>query len=188
MKASYSELAKTMTDKIHVLLPESLYEIRTHNFQEFFLKMKGKLKRESFKPLLTEGKKVQHVSWCERSKGMSLLKRKFYACWIDEKWFYISSGRSKEKHLPLAAFEIEQDVQTPAPPAARSRRFMVKVMFMGVIARPVNPLIRFLGRCRPGWMDGKIFLKRVSKMKVRKSSSRNKKNVLCGQTNDLIKR
>ena len=34
--------------------------------------------------------------------------------------------------------------------------------------------IGFLGRCRPGWMDGKIFLKRVSKMKVRKSSSRYK--------------
>jgi len=65
---------------------------------------------------------------------------------------------------------------------------MAKVMFMGMIARPVNPLIRILGHCRPGWMDGKIFLKRVSKMKVRKSSLRNKKYVLCGQTNDLIKR
>jgi len=75
------------------VLLESPYEIKTHNFREFFLKMKGKLKRESFKPLLTEGKKVQRVSWCERLKGMSLLKRKFYACWIDEKWFYISSGQ-----------------------------------------------------------------------------------------------
>ena len=118
------------------------------------MKMKGKLKRECFKPLLMEKKKVQHVSWCERLKGMTLLHRKFYACWIDEKFFYISSGWSKEKHLPLATFEMEQDVQIPASPAACYRRFMVKVMLMGVIAHPVNPLIRFLRPFLQTWLDG----------------------------------
>ena len=186
IKASYSALAQTMTAKISHILPESPYKIDTHNLREFFLKMKGRLKRESYKPRLTDDHKVQRVSWCERLKGLACLNRRFYVCWIDEKWFYISSGRSKEKHLPAADFEEDEDVYTPAP-TTRSRRFMAKVMFMGVIARPVNPMMRFLGRCRPGWMDGKIFLKRVSKMKVRKQASRHKKYVDCGLLNAMIK-
>jgi len=186
MKASYSQLAKTMTEKIKHILPETPYEIKTHNLREFFLKMKGRLKRESYKPRLTDEHKEKRVSWSERLKGLSCLNRRFYACWIDEKWFYISSGRSKEKHLPMADFEEDEDVYIPAP-TTRSRRFMAKVMVMGVIARLANPLLRFLGRCRPGWMDGKIFLKRVSKMIVRKQMSRHKRFVSCSQLNTLIK-
>ena len=87
------------------------------------------------------------------------------ACYIDEKWFCMSSGRNKEKHLPKASWETDEEVYIPAL-TARSQRYMTKVMFMGVIARPIsNNLHLFLARVRPDWKNGKIYLKRVSKPK-----------------------
>ena len=71
--------------------------------------------------------------------------------YIDEKWFYTTNRRRKVKKLPLAPHE-EEGADKIVIPKMRSRRFPVKSMFMGVVARP-RPQHNF---------DGKILLERVS--------------------------
>ena len=56
-------------------------------------------------------------------------------CYLDEKWFYVTNRRRKIKKLPLAEGEVPGSEFIPAP-KMRSRRFPVKLMFMGVVANP----------------------------------------------------
>ena len=162
----------------------------------FFFKMtKTKFKRECFKPKLTEDHKTQRVSWCERMiENLGL--GSFFTCFLDEKWFYPTSRRNVEKHVPAQDFEDEEDVYIPAA-TTRSRRFVAKVMYLGVIARPVKGLLVWLGKLRKGekkrdgtyldWANGKICLRRVSKMKKAKKTSYSKKFHTLGQIKDLLK-
>ena len=177
-----------MTHKLKNLLPlvdTDKINLKPHNVREFFKTFRGRLKRESYKPRLSDDQKRQRVSWCQRLKHM--IGHNFYACYIDEKWFYMSSGRNKEKHLPQAHWETDEEVHIPAP-TARSRRYMTKVMFMGVIARPISNFLHlFLARARHDWKNGKIYLKRVSKTKKVARKSRNQKFVPDGNLNEMIK-
>jgi hypothetical protein len=84
-----------------------------------------------------------------------LLDSNFYYCFLDEKWFYIKSKRNKYKFLPPGPGETIEDAFVK-PPKEHSRRFPLKVMFMGVVAPP-NEENEF---------DGKIFLKRISRKEV----------------------
>ena len=73
----------------------------------------------------------------------------FFTCFLDEKWFYPTSRRNGEKHVPAQDFEDEDDIYVPAA-TTRSRRFVAKVMYLGVIARPVKGLLAWLGKLRKG--------------------------------------
>ena len=88
----------------------------------------------------------------------------FPFCCVDRKWFYPSRGRCQEKHFPIAEFEEVEDTYIPHP-GVSSRRNVVKVIFMGIIAPPTNNLISWLGKSIPGWKNGKIGLHRVSNKK-----------------------
>ena len=80
----------------------------------------------------------------------------FYACFLDEKWFYITSRRRKMKLLCAQAGESEEHVSDKVP-TTRSRRFFpVKSMFLGVVSNPIH-LKNF---------DGKILLICVSRTEV----------------------
>ena len=73
-------------------------------------------------------------------------------CFLDEKWFYVSSRRNRHKHLPKHELETEEEAYSRGT-KTRSRRFPIKSMFLAVISRAFTD-----------WnTDGKIFLKRVSK-------------------------
>ena len=67
---------------------------------------------------------------------------------LDEKWFYTTNRRRLIKRLPKGEDE-EEGVDYIPQPKVRSRRFPIKSMFMGVVARPV-PSKK---------IDGKGFLK-----------------------------
>ena len=118
-----------------VSLGNEIY-LKTHNVCEWFHLNKGKLKAEKFVPLLTEEKKAQRVVWCQWWNDKIIEHGDALpVCWVDEKWFYMTSGRSKTKELPCADFENEREVFIPAS-AVRSRRFCTKVMLMGVVTFP----------------------------------------------------
>ena len=78
--------------------------------------------------------------------------------------------------IPQQHWEKDSDAHLPSP-SVRSRRYVTKVMFMGIIARP-NRKENF---------DGKIFLKRVSRDKIAQRKSEHQKFVPDGNLNELIK-
>ena len=75
----------------------------------FFFSQNDKIKRECFKPKLTEDHKTQRVSMIE-----NLGLESFFTCFLDEKWFYPTSQRNVEKHVPVQDFENEDAVYVPA--------------------------------------------------------------------------
>lgn len=186
MKASFPVITNVMNKKIKSI--GSSITLTIHNVREFFYQHSGKLKREKFVPRLTDEKKLERVDWCEwMLLKIAILGALFNICFLDEKWFYICSRRRFEKHLPKANFESEEDAAPPPMPSTRSRRFMPKVMFMGVVAPPATKLLAWMGQKVPGWRNGKIMLLRISKKKKLKKKSYNQKFVSDGQLNRLIK-
>ena len=82
---------------------------------------------------------------------------------LDEKWFYTMSRRKNLKMLPKGETEGGEPIYKR--PTIRSRRFPVKVMFLGVVGCP-NEDRDF---------DGRIFLKRISERRPAGKTSRNKR-------------
>ena len=159
--------------------------LKQHNIREFFKQAKGSLIREKFVPLLDDSKKNLRVQWCEWIQNMMNDNQGvFYVCYLDEKWFYMTSGRSKRKIIPAAPFENSNSAYIQAP-STRSRRFVVKVMYLGVITPP-SQVPEDAPAPPDGWKNGKISLHRVCKKKTRRQTSRNKKFVAHGAINHAI--
>jgi hypothetical protein len=136
-----------------------------YTFNVFFSDNGGKIKETVIRPRLTDNHKSERLEFCVMCKDKVKCSKdkegkEFYYCFMDEKWFYIFTSRKKTKNLPPAPGENFDEVFIVAR-KVRSRRFVTKVMFMGVVAPP-HPEHDF---------DGKIFLKRVSKDEYCKKTS-----------------
>lgn len=86
---------------------------------------------------------------------------------LDEKWFYTTSRRRKMKLLPKG--EHEEATPKYRKPKIRSRRYPVKIMYLGVVGNPQHDeegKINF---------DGRIFMKRVSKVEKAGRKSHNQR-------------
>ena len=83
------------------------------NVTEFCLIFKGTLKREKFVPFLSDEKNTQTVEWYNEIQLMMKQYNDFYPCPIDEKWFYTSSGKNKEKTTPTVGFVTEEEIYIP---------------------------------------------------------------------------
>ena len=73
--------------------------------------------------------------------------------YIDGKWFYTTNHRRQVRRLPLIPVKAE-GVDHCSLQKVRSRRILVKAMFMGSVGRPI-PVREFDGRV--------LHLERVSK-------------------------
>ena len=119
------------------------------------------MKRQQTKPRLTKEQikncPVFSLKWLNNVHSGET----FYYCFLDEKWFYTTSLRKKEKHFPPADFEslIDSFIELKK---VRSQCFPCKVMYMGI----VGPTIK-------GKSNGKIMMRRVSILKTAKSESFN---------------
>ena len=124
----------------------------------FFNSWTGKFKLPTTKPRLSKEQERARVIFSK-----DILKRledsDFYYCFVDEKWFYITSRRKKFKYLPPAPWETWEEIKFLMP-KLRSRRHPTKVMFLGIVAP----------RCEEKKFDGKIYIKRISK-KEKKSKN-----------------
>ena len=121
----------------------------------------GKLKRQQTKPRLTDEQIKQQFKFAQKWLAKLNSGEEFYYCFLDEKWFYTTSCRKKEKHLPPADFESLSDSFIILK-KVRSRRFPCKVMYMGIVGVPIK-----------GKTNGKIMMKRVCKLKKTKAESFN---------------
>ena len=131
-QANYEELAKVMNEKAAV---DGMGEtkFKAHNVRAWFIKQRGTTKSPKEKPYLTEDQKTKRKEWCEEQKReMADRGMDFYACFLDEKWFYTTSRRRRIKYLPAGEGENPADVR-PYIPTTVSRRNVEKVrQFFGV--------------------------------------------------------
>ena len=119
--------------------------------------MKNPTTKPHLKPEHIKNRLDFSTRWLQKlAEGTTL-----YYCFLDEKWFYTTSRRKKEKHLPAAEFEsLDETFQTSRK--VKNRRHPCKVMYLGVVGPPIE-----------NKTDGRIFLQRVSETKIAKKSSFN---------------
>ena len=154
-QASYEDIAKVMNNKANtdgVTVNGNPPKFNSKNVYRWFKLLGGKEKSPIEKPHLTPEMKEERKKWCEYIKTLIAEHGdQFYACYLDEKWFYTTSRRRRMKILKAQPGKDPEEVQ-PIVPTTRSRRFPVKSMYLGVVAKP----------CKANGFDGKIFLKRIS--------------------------
>jgi hypothetical protein len=134
-----------------------------HHFDVFFNQNNGFLKGHLYKPLLSDEHIKKRLKWSKKYK-QKVREDDFHYCFLDEKWFYTTSRRTKNKIIPKTIYETEEDAKFNSP-KIRSRRFATKVMFMGVVSPPNRRYNH----------DGKIFLHRISEHSELKRLSHNQK-------------
>jgi hypothetical protein len=128
----------------------------------WFQQQGGKEISSTEKPLLTDDHKRKRVLWSR--KYFDLFSNPTVPiAFLDEKWFYTTNRRKSLKVLPKVASETT--LKAYKRPSIRSRRYPVKVMYLGVVAQP---------RTEHSF-DGRILLERVSRRKKLVRSSRNKR-------------
>jgi hypothetical protein len=130
---------------------------------QWFQDQGGKETSAIEKPLLTTEHKKNRVAWAREWFDL-FCDPTAPVAFLDEKWFYTTNRRRRLKILPSTADEAKQ-VPGYKRPRIRSRRYPVKVMFLGVVASP-QPEHNF---------DGRIALDRVSQQKTLSRASRNKR-------------
>ena len=134
-------------------------KMNSNRFWEFFYRNGGKLKRQQTKPRLTEEHIKNRLIFANKWNDLLQDSTDLYYCFLDEKWFYTTSCRKKEKHLPRASFETVSDAHVE-PKKVRSRRHPCKIMYMGIVAPPIKDKF-----------NGKILMKRVAETCSSKSQS-----------------
>ena len=143
--------------------------LNKHHFWEFFYKHGGKIKADVTKPRLSLEQREERVLFATKWKSLlekdaleKELPKKIYRCYLDEKWFYTSSRRRKVKVLPRAQFEsVKQSFVKNKK--VRTRRHPCKVMFMAVVAPPIEEQN----------FSGIIYFRRVGNVREQKRESHN---------------
>ena len=128
----------------------------------WFQQQGGKEISSTEKPLLTTEHKRKRVLWAHKYFDL-FSDPTVPIAFLDEKWFYTTNRRKSLKHLPKVASETL--VEPYKRPSIRSRRYPVKVMYLGVVAAPRSEYS----------FDGRILLERVSRRKKLSRDSRNKR-------------
>ena len=167
--ATFQELADCMNSK-SATAEETRMNITLHSFQlyRWWKKNGGKEKSSIEKPKLTKEHCRQRLEWIEKWAEITTDPNAPVA-YLDEKWFYTRSRRRKIKLLPLSSHEEKNTANLIAlraaenSPKIRSRRYPVKVMYLGVVAQP-RPDKSF---------NGRIMLKRVANTKKVEAKTRN---------------
>ena len=174
--ATFGELSTIMNRKSAVVGENrATLNISRKQLSKWFMKHGGKEKSAIEKPLLTTEHKKQRLNYA-REHFDKIKDPQVPFAFLDEKWFYTTNRRRKIKVLPQGENEqIAPDALNL--PKIRSRRFPVKVMFLGVVAAP-NEDHNF---------DGRIMMKRISKRRKTTRASRNKNFSVDVMVNEILK-
>ena len=127
-QASWKEIAVEM-NKVALTMDglDEVTKFNSNNVRLWFKAKGGKEKSPLEKPYLTEDQKKERKKWCEDEKArIAQYGDQYYACFLDEKWFYTTSRRRRVKHLPPDEDEDPKEV-APKQPTSISRRFSTKV-------------------------------------------------------------
>ena len=126
-QASYREMAESMNRQALTIASAPPTKFNTTNVWRWFRQNGGKEKSPLEKPYLTDDQKKERKKWCiEEKQRMEEYGDEFYACFLDEKWFYTVSRRRRVKVLPPGPDEDPEEVW-PHLATTRSRRHPIKV-------------------------------------------------------------
>ena len=116
-QACYEDLAKCMNARSRIPgedRPNTKFN--KDYLRKWFMKQGGQEKSPIKKPYLSKEQKQERKKWSKREKARLLrMGKKFYACFLDEKWFYTTSRRRKIKVLPPAPHENPEEVRLAVP-------------------------------------------------------------------------
>lgn len=174
--STWDELAESMNLKSATPGEERpTISISRKQLSDWFIASGGKEMSPVEKPLLTTQHRAQRLDWARQWFDL-LVDSTQPVAFLDEKWFYTTNRRRRMKVLPTT-----DDDRGRIPPAKRprirSRRYPVKVMYMGVVACP---------QLEKGF-DGRVLLERVSRQKQLSRSSRNTRFSVDVHCNEEIK-
>jgi hypothetical protein len=174
---TYKELAECMNAK-SAAPGEDHSELNLSKSQvsKWFIQNGGKERSSKEKPLLTHEMKNNRLKWVKKY-GKILTDPKANVAMLDKKWFYKHNRRRKLKDLPIMHGEDPEACRIKHPKAT-SRRFLVKIMYMGVVGRP-RPEYNF---------DGKILLLRVSEKREMKQAATNERFVDDLTANNMLRK
>ena len=140
-QARYEDLARVMNLKSEV--DEKGRPVTCFSrdiLMRWFHQQGGKLKSPVEKPYLSAKQKKERKEWCEEEKRrMEQHGRRFYACFLDEKWFYTTSRRRRIKYLPPGPGETAADCAGQQAPTAVSRQHALKVRRVPAIQNSTIP-------------------------------------------------
>jgi len=157
-EATFEELAQCMKN-LGEVDEQRFSSISKSSLHRWFQRIGGKIGTVTSRPFLTTSNKASRVNffgWVLES----LPSPYFY---LDEKWFFLRSGRTKAKYIEAKTDLGEAETAgIRTRPRSKSRRFTTKVMYLGVVCCP--KALHF---------DGKVSFHRVSKEMVAQKKSRN---------------
>ena len=184
--ASFRELADCMSAK-SATPDENRMTISLHRLQLFrwWRKQGGKEKSSIEKPRLTPEYCRKRLDWIEKWEDITT-DPNIPVAYLDEKWFYTSSRRRKIKTLPLSDEELSSPNlasihASEASPKIRSRRYPVKVMYLGVVGRPMKDETKDID------FNGRIMIKRVAREQKVGKLTRNQNFSPDAKVNDALK-
>ena len=167
-KATIEEITSIMNEKSHA--PGELRPGLNLHYKQVYRwwKANGGTEKSAIEKLrLTEVHKGDRVIWVDRWEP-HFLREEFPVAYLDEKWFYPATRRNLLKCLPCGPTE-PKGADIIIRPRARSCRFPIKVMYLGVVARPRTFTTGvFNGRS----FNGRIMLERISKTEAVKSKTK----------------
>ena len=126
-QASFIDIEVCMNNKANIDYINMSLKMNKINLFRWFKTHGGHEKSCTPKPLLTAEMKKERVKWSKNQKALiKKYGKAFYACFLDEKWFYTTSRRRKRKVLPPGPDEDPKEVQ-PFQPTTVSCRNVCKV-------------------------------------------------------------
>ena len=160
---TFSELKEVMNEKSSAPGENRpTLSLSRRQLSDWFRVNGGKEMSAVEKPRLTDEHKQMRREWAVEHFD-KFVDRDCPKAFLDEKWFYTTSRRKTLKNLPKGEMEAGDPIYKR--PTIRSRRFPVKVMFLGVVACPNEDR----------GFDGRIFLKRISERRATTRMSRNRR-------------
>ena len=176
-KESFKVLADTMNEKSDV--PGEVrptVHLSRHQLMVWFYKNNSTQRSPIEKPLDTDKHKQLRLKWVALYYNL-FIDPTIIMGHLDEKFFYVTNRRRQIKMLPIKDGE-PLGSNSFVQPKMRSRRYPVKVIFMGVVANLI-PSRNF---------SGKIHLERISKQKTTTAMSHHQQFSDDIHVNSLIKR
>ena len=184
--ATFKELADCMSAK-SATPDEDRLTISLHRLQLFrwWKKQGGKEKSSIEKPRLTPEYCRKRLDWIEKWEDITT-DPNIPVAYLDEKWFYTATRRRKIKMLPLSDEELSSPNlasihASEASPKIRSRRHPVKVMYLGVVGRPMKDETKDVD------FNGRIMIKRVAREQKVEKLTRNQNFSPDAKVNDALK-
>jgi hypothetical protein len=152
---TFQQLADALNAKANIdqIVPE--FNISVGQLKQWFSDMKGKQLSPNKKPYLTPEHLAVRVAYANRM--LQIQREGRHICYLDEKWFYMTSQRKKLKYLPWQPYEVV-GADYVRRRKVISRRHILKAMFIGVVAEAVEE----------SEFAGKIMMERIAEDKVLK--------------------